>query len=111
MRKDRFEWGAATGDLERCLEETENDIWLNGSEYLQRHNKALMVFSVEWGKKEALLEENAVWYKITWQKGTVLEKQGKKLIWDFEYRTRMTTSARRPDVTLEDVDEKHRVGA
>ena len=24
MRKDQVEWGAATGDLERCLEETEN---------------------------------------------------------------------------------------
>ena len=41
-----------------------------------------MVFAVEWAKNEALLEEKAVWYKITWQKGTVLEKQGKKLIWD-----------------------------
>ena len=27
---------------------------LAGSEYLQRHNKALMVFVVEWAKKEAL---------------------------------------------------------
>ena len=34
---------------------------LAGSEYLQRHNKALMVFVVEWAKKEALLEENAVY--------------------------------------------------
>ena len=65
-----------------------------------------MVFAEAWVKKEALLEENAVWYKITWQKGTVLEKQGKKLIWDFEYRMRKTTSARRPDLTLEDLDER-----
>ena len=46
-----------------------------GSEYLQRHNKVLMVFAVEWTKKEALLEKNAVWYKMAWKKGTVLEKE------------------------------------
>ena len=81
---------------------------LAGSEYLQTHNKALMVFAVECAK-EALIEENAVWYKITWQKGTVLGKQGKKLIWEFEYRMRKTTSARRPDLTLEDLDDQRKI--
>ena len=86
--------------------------WLSGctvlasSEHLQSHNKALVMFAVEWEKKEALREENAVWYKIIWLKGTEPDKQGKKLICDFEYCMRKTTSARRPDLTLEDLDER-----
>ena len=47
-----------------------------------------------------------MWYIITWQKGTTLENQRKKLIWDFEYCMRKTTSARRPDLTLEDLPER-----
>ncbi len=54
---------------------------LTGSEYVQRHNKALIVLAVEWAKQAGLLEESTVWYKITWQKGTTLENQRKKLIW------------------------------
>ncbi len=46
---------------------------LAGSEYVQRHNKALMMFAVGWAKQAGLLEESTVWYKITWQKGTTLE--------------------------------------
>ena len=79
---------------------------LAGSEYVQRHNKALMVFAVEWAKQAGLLEESTVWYKITSQKGTTLENQRKKLIWDFEDCMRKTTSARRPDLTLEDLQER-----
>ena len=70
------------------------------------HNKALMVFAVEWAKQAGLLEESTVWYKITSQKGTTLENQRKKLIWDFEDCMRKTTSARRPDLTLEDLQER-----
>ena len=40
------------------------------------------------------------------ERGTVLEKQGKKLNWYFEYCMRKTTSARRPNLTLEDLDER-----
>ena len=60
-----------SGNCRLCSLRRETAHWLSGctvlagSEYLQRHNKALMVFAVEWAKKEALLEENAVWYKIT----------------------------------------------
>ena len=79
---------------------------LAGSEYVQRHNKALMMFAVGWAKQAGLLEESTVWYKITWQKGTTLENKGKKLLWDFEYCMRKTTSARRPDLTLEDLQER-----
>ena len=65
-----------------------------------------MVFAVELAEQAGLLEESTVWYKITWQKGTTLENQRKKLIWDFEYCMRKTTSARRPDLTLEDLQER-----
>ena len=49
-----------------------------------------------------MLEESTVWYNTAWKKGTVIEKPGKKLVWDFEYRMRKTKTGRRPDLTLED---------
>ena len=33
-------------------------------------------------------------------------KPGKKLVWDFEYKMRKTATARRPDQTLEDAEER-----
>ena len=58
--------------VHQCLSEC---TVLYGSEYMQRHNKTPMVLGVEWENREALLEINAVWYKITWQKGTILENR------------------------------------
>ena len=52
---------------------------LEGSDYLKRHNNALMVLIVEWAKQESLLPSDSVWYKQKWRKGTVLEKNGKKI--------------------------------
>ena len=63
-----------------------------------------MVLAVEWGRKAGLLEESTVWYKKAWRKGTVVEKPGKKLVLDFEYRMRKTT-LRRPHQRFEDVEE------
>ena len=65
-----------------------------------------MVLVVEWGKEAGLLEESTVWYKTTWKKGTVIKKPDKKLMWNFEYRMRKTTKTRRPDLTLEDAEER-----
>ena len=79
---------------------------LAGSDYLKRHNNALMVLIVEWAKQESLLPSDSVWYKQKWSKGTVLEKNGKKICWDFEFTMRKRTSARRPDVTIENDEEK-----
>ena len=79
---------------------------LAGSAYLKRHNNALMVLAVEWAKKNGLLDRDVKWYELSWQKGTVLEKDGKKLIWDFEFKMRKKTSARRPDLVLEDSNKK-----
>ena len=68
-----------------------------------------MVLIVEWAKQESLLPSNSVWYKQKWSKGTVLEKNGKKICWDFEFTMRKTTSARRPDVMIENDEEKKTV--
>ena len=43
---------------------------------------------------------------MDWVKGTVIEKDGKKLIWDFEFKMRKKTTARRPDLILEDNERK-----
>ena len=64
-----------------------------------------MVLAVEWGKEAGLFEESTVWYRTAWKKGTVIEKPGKKLVWDFEYRMKKTTTVRRPDLTLQDAEE------
>jgi len=79
---------------------------LAGQDYLSRHNRALMILAVNWAKKNGLLEEKTVWYKEKWEKGKVLENQNAKLIWDFEFHLRKTTTARRPDLTLEDKKQK-----
>ena len=79
---------------------------LAGSDYLKRRNNALMALTVEWAKQESLLPRDSVWYKQKWSKGTVLEKNGKKICWDFEFTMRKTTSARRPDLMIEDDDER-----
>ena len=38
------------------------------------------------------------------EEGNSIEKPRKKLVLDFEYRMRKTTTARRPDLTLEDAE-------
>ena len=38
-------------------------------------------------------------------KGKILEHGGKRLLWDWEYRMRMTCIARRPDLTLRDKEK------
>ena len=73
---------------------------------MQRHNKALMVIAVAWARKYELIDENAVWYKEKWEKGKVLENDRGKLVWDFEYKMSQSSSARRPDITLEDKKTK-----
>ena len=77
-----------------------------GNDYLQRHNNALMIFAVAWGKQEGLLAEETVWYKQKWEKGKVLENEKAKMVWDFEYKLRKSNTARRPDLTLELKNEK-----
>ena len=76
------------------------------TEYVRRHDNALKILAVEWGKKEELLPKDTVWYKETWERGRVIEKNGKKILWDWEHRMRTNCKARRPDLTLEDENKK-----
>ena len=79
---------------------------LAGDENLKRHNNALMVFATEWAKNLELLGKNVKWYEQSWERGKVLENEKAKLLWDFEFRTRKKTRARRPDLILEDKEVK-----
>ena len=80
---------------------------LAGSEYLKRHNNALMVLVTEWCKDLDLLEKDVKWWEQVWEKGKVLENGRAKMVWDFEFKTRKKTRARRPDVILEDKEMKN----
>ena len=62
--------------------------------------------AVEWGKKEGLLLEKTRWYNKRWEKGHIREKDGKKILWDWEHKMRTHCNARRPDLTLEDERKK-----
>ena len=59
-----------------------------------------MILTVAWAKQQELVGQEAIWYE-RWDKGTVLENDKDKLVWDFEFHLRKTTTARRPDLILE----------
>ena len=53
------------------------------------------------------MDQEAIWYQQKWNRGKVLENDKAKLMWDFEFDLRKTTSARRPDLILElKIDKK-----
>ena len=79
---------------------------MSNSEYLARHNRALMILAVTWAKEKELIGDDKVWYKEPWEQGTVLEKDEAKLVWDSLFKLRKTETARRPDLILETKDEK-----
>ena len=79
---------------------------LANNEYLSRHNRALMIMAVAWAKEFDLINNDAIWYSERWERGTVLENDRAKLIWDFEFHPRKTRTARRPDLILEDKVQK-----
>ena len=79
---------------------------LAGSEYVRRHDKALKVLAVRWAVDNGLLPEGTKWYTEKWEKGKVITNNGKKLYWDWEHKMRISCTARRPDLTLEDSRKK-----
>ena len=79
---------------------------LANSEYLTRHNKALMIMAVNWAKEYKLVSDEMVWYKERWERGAVFENDKRKLVRDFELNLRKTTTARRPALILEDKEKK-----
>ena len=79
---------------------------LANSEYLSRHNRALMILAVEWAKENELVTKDVIWYKERWERGTMLENDKAKLVWDFQFNLRKTTTSRRPDLILENKEQK-----
>ena len=59
-----------------------------------RHNRALMILAITWAKEHELVGTETVWYKERWERGTVLENNKAKLIWDVEFKLRKTTTSR-----------------
>ena len=59
-----------------------------GTEYVKRHNNTLKVLAVKWTVENELLPEDTKWYKRNWERRKVIEKDGKKLFWDWEHTMR-----------------------
>ena len=79
---------------------------LANTEHLARYNRALMILAITWAKEHEVVGTETVSYKERWERGTVLENDKAKLIWNFEFKLRKTTTSRRPDPILEEKDEK-----
>ena len=79
---------------------------LANSEYLARHNRALMEIAIAWVKEQNLLDQNVKWYQEKWERWHVLENSQKKLVWDFQFNLRKTATSRRPDLMLEEKQTK-----
>lgn len=53
---------------------------LENSGYLSRHNRALMIMAVAWAKEYELVENDTIWYKERWERGTVIENNRKACV-------------------------------
>ena len=53
---------------------------LASSEYLARHNRALVVMAVAWAKQQNLLHQNVKWYQEKWNRVHVLGNSQAKQI-------------------------------
>ena len=60
-----------------------------------------MILAMAWAKQQELMDQEAIYYQQKWDRGMVLENDKAKLVWDFEFHLRKTTTARRPDLILE----------
>ena len=79
---------------------------LANTEYLTRHNRAMMIMAVAWAKEHELIRTDMIWYEERWKRGTVIENDKAKLLWDIEFNLRKTTTSRRPDLILEEKEKK-----
>ena len=79
---------------------------LAGTEYVKRHNNTLKVLAVKWATENGLLFKDTKWYTTRWERGKVIEKDRKKLFWDWEYPMRTDFIAHRPNLTLKDKSKK-----
>ena len=64
------------------------------------------MLAVKWAVENGLLSQDTKWYTTNWEREKVIEKDGKKLFWDWEHPMRTDCIARRPDLTLEDTSKK-----
>ena len=64
------------------------------------------MLAVKWATENGLLPEHTKLCTTNWERGKVIEKDGKKLFWDWEHPMRTDGIARRPDLTLEDTSKK-----
>ena len=64
------------------------------------------MLAAKWAIENGLLPKEAKWYATNWERGKVIEKDGKKLFWDWEHSIRTDCIARRPDLTVEDTSKK-----
>ena len=53
-----------------------------------------MIMVVTWAKEYELVGGDIVWYKQQRERGTVLENEKGKRVWDFEFHLRKTTTTR-----------------
>ena len=79
---------------------------LAGTEYVKLHNNTLKKLAVKRATENSLFPKDTKWYTTNWERGKVIEKDGKKLFWDWEHPIRTDGIARRPDLTLEDTSKK-----
>ena len=66
----------------------------------------MMIMAVAWAKEHELIRTDMIWYKERWKRGTVIENDKAKPLWDFEFNLRKTTTSRRPDLILEEKEKK-----
>ena len=79
---------------------------LAGTEYVKQHNNTLKVLAVKWATENGLLPKDTKWYTTNWERGKVIEKGEKELLWDWENSMRTNCIARTPDLSLEDTSKK-----
>ena len=55
---------------------------LAGTEYVKPHKNTLKVS--KWATENGLLPKDTNWYTTKWERVKLIEKDGKKLFWDWE---------------------------
>ena len=79
---------------------------LASTEYVRRHNNALKMLAVRWAINNGVLPPNTKWWNENWTKGRMIQRNGYKLLWDWEHRMKTTNTVKRPDMMLEDESKK-----
>ena len=65
----------------------------------------MIIMAVAWAKEHELIRTHMIWYEERWKRGTVIENDKAKLLWEFKLNLRKTTTSRRPDLILEEKEK------